>query len=132
MSVSRGLVAGPKVLYVLWKIRFGRAPWRRCRPTSGQVPGRAARGHRAGPCGSMPTTRSPSPEEPPRARTERPPGAQRRHDGAEMVHVILTGRNAHPSIIEIADTVTEMKEVKHAYTKGIEAQRGIEIGRAHV
>lgn len=44
----------------------------------------------------------------------------------EMVHVILTGRNAHPSILEIADTVTEMKEVKHAYTKGIEAQRGIE------
>lgn len=43
-----------------------------------------------------------------------------------MVHVILTGRNAHPSILEIADTVTEMKEVKHAYTKGIEAQRGIE------
>ena len=44
----------------------------------------------------------------------------------EMLHVILTGRNAHPSIVEIADTVTEMKEVKHAYTKGIEAQRGIE------
>lgn len=44
----------------------------------------------------------------------------------EMVHVILTGRNAHPSIVELADTVTEMKEVKHAYTKGIEAQRGIE------
>jgi cob(I)alamin adenosyltransferase len=44
----------------------------------------------------------------------------------EMVHVILTGRNAHPSIIEIADTVTEMREIKHAYTKGIEAQRGIE------
>jgi cob(I)alamin adenosyltransferase len=44
----------------------------------------------------------------------------------EMVHVILTGRNAHPSIIEVADTVTEMKEVKHAYSKGIEAQRGIE------
>jgi cob(I)alamin adenosyltransferase len=44
----------------------------------------------------------------------------------EIVHVILTGRNAHPTIIEIADTVTEMKEVKHAYTKGIEAQRGIE------
>ncbi len=44
----------------------------------------------------------------------------------EMVHVILTGRSAHPSIVEIADTVTEMKEVKHAYTKGIEAQRGIE------
>ncbi len=44
----------------------------------------------------------------------------------EMVHVILTGRNAHASIIEIADTVTEMKEVKHAYQKGILAQRGIE------
>jgi len=44
----------------------------------------------------------------------------------EMVHVILTGRNAHPSILEIADTVTEMKEVKHAYAKGIGAQRGIE------
>jgi cob(I)alamin adenosyltransferase len=44
----------------------------------------------------------------------------------EMVHVILTGRNAHASIVEIADTVTEMKEVKHAYQKGILAQRGIE------
>ncbi|HEY0566431.1 MAG TPA: cob(I)yrinic acid a,c-diamide adenosyltransferase [Terriglobales bacterium] len=43
-----------------------------------------------------------------------------------MVHVILTGRNAHPSIIEIADTVTEMKQVKHAYEKGVLAQRGIE------
>ncbi|MGC2544458.1 MAG: cob(I)yrinic acid a,c-diamide adenosyltransferase [Silvibacterium sp.] len=44
----------------------------------------------------------------------------------EMVHVILTGRNAHPSLVEIADTVTEMREVKHAYQKGILAQRGIE------
>jgi len=44
----------------------------------------------------------------------------------EMVHVILTGRNAHASIIELADTVTEMKEVKHAYQRGIMAQRGIE------
>ena len=44
----------------------------------------------------------------------------------EMLHVILTGRNAHPTLIEMADTVTEMKEVKHAYTKGILAQRGIE------
>jgi len=43
-----------------------------------------------------------------------------------MVHVILTGRNAHPSIIEVADTVTEMKQVKHAYEKGVLAQRGIE------
>lgn len=44
----------------------------------------------------------------------------------EMVHVILTGRNAHPIIVELADTVTEMREVKHAYQKGIQAQRGIE------
>ena len=44
----------------------------------------------------------------------------------EMVHVILTGRNAHPSLIEIADTVTEMRQVKHAYESGILAQRGIE------
>ena len=44
-----------------------------------------------------------------------------------MVHVILTGRNAHPSLVEIADTVTEMREVKHAYHKGILAQRGIEF-----
>src|ERR1700728_2041003 len=45
----------------------------------------------------------------------------------EMVHVILTGRNAHPLLVEIADTVTEMREVKHAYEKGILAQRGIEF-----
>jgi len=43
-----------------------------------------------------------------------------------MVHVILTGRNAHPSIVELADTVTEMRQVKHAYEKGVMAQRGIE------
>jgi cob(I)alamin adenosyltransferase len=45
----------------------------------------------------------------------------------EMLHVILTGRNAHPTLIELADTVTEMREVKHAYQKGILAQRGIEF-----
>ena len=44
----------------------------------------------------------------------------------EQVHVILTGRSAHASIVEIADTVTEMKQVKHAYEKGVLAQRGIE------
>ena len=44
----------------------------------------------------------------------------------ELVHVILTGRSAHPTIVEIADTVTEMREVKHAYQKGVLAQRGIE------
>ena len=44
----------------------------------------------------------------------------------EMVHVILTGRNAHPLLVELADTVTEMREVKHAYSRGIQARRGIE------
>lgn len=44
----------------------------------------------------------------------------------DMVHVILTGRSAHPTIIDLADTVTEMKQVKHAYEKGVMAQRGIE------
>jgi cob(I)alamin adenosyltransferase len=44
-----------------------------------------------------------------------------------MLHVILTGRNAHASLIELADTVTEMRDVKHAYTRGILAQRGIEF-----
>jgi cob(I)alamin adenosyltransferase len=45
----------------------------------------------------------------------------------EMTHVILTGRNAHPILVELADTVTEMREVKHAYQRGILAQRGIEF-----
>ncbi|MGA8939132.1 MAG: cob(I)yrinic acid a,c-diamide adenosyltransferase [Acidobacteriaceae bacterium] len=45
----------------------------------------------------------------------------------EMLHVILTGRNAHPALVELADTVTEMREVKHAYQRGILAQRGIEF-----
>jgi cob(I)alamin adenosyltransferase len=44
----------------------------------------------------------------------------------DMLHVILTGRNAHPLLVDLADTVTEMREVKHAYQKGILAQRGIE------
>jgi cob(I)alamin adenosyltransferase len=42
------------------------------------------------------------------------------------VHVILTGRNAHPALIERADVVTEMKEIKHPFQKGIKAQSGID------
>lgn len=45
----------------------------------------------------------------------------------DSLHVILTGRNAPPEIIELADTVTEMKMVKHAYQKGIKAAKGIEF-----
>jgi cob(I)alamin adenosyltransferase len=44
----------------------------------------------------------------------------------ERVHVICTGRSAHPKLIAAADLVTEMREVKHPYTKGILAQRGID------
>jgi cob(I)alamin adenosyltransferase len=44
----------------------------------------------------------------------------------EMLHVILTGRNAYPAIMELADTATEMRQLKHAYEKGVMAQRGIE------
>jgi len=47
-------------------------------------------------------------------------------DRPEMLHLILTGRNAHPLLVEMADTVTEMRETKHAYEKGVLAQRGIE------
>ena len=56
---------------------------------------------------------------------ERVAGVLRRKP--EMLHIILTGRNAHPLLVELADTVTEMREVKHAYQKGILAQRGIEF-----
>ncbi|MEN9472652.1 MAG: hypothetical protein RLZZ495_741, partial [Pseudomonadota bacterium] len=42
------------------------------------------------------------------------------------VHVVLTGRRCPEEIIAIADTVTEMKMVKHAFQVGIPAQRGIE------
>ena len=42
------------------------------------------------------------------------------------VHVVLTGRRCPPEIIELADTVTEMRMVKHAFKAGVPAQRGIE------
>ena len=45
----------------------------------------------------------------------------------EMLHVILTGRNAKPEVIEIADMVTEMREIKHPFHEGIVAQKGIEF-----
>ncbi len=43
-----------------------------------------------------------------------------------LMHLVLTGRDAHPQVIELADTVSEIKEVKHAYRKGIEPQPGID------
>ena len=43
-----------------------------------------------------------------------------------LMHLVLTGRDAHPQVIEMADTVSEIVEVKHAYRKGIEPQPGID------
>lgn len=42
-------------------------------------------------------------------------------------HLILTGRDAKPEVIEKADLVTEMKEIKHPFQKGIQAQKGIDF-----
>ena len=41
-------------------------------------------------------------------------------------NVVMTGRDAAPELIEVADTVTEMRKVKHAYDRGITAKKGIE------
>ncbi len=46
---------------------------------------------------------------------------------APMQHVLITGRAARPELIDIADTVTEMNEIKHAFKAGIKAQKGIEL-----
>jgi len=43
------------------------------------------------------------------------------------LHVVVTGRGALPELIEIADLVTEMKEIKHPFQQGIRAQPGIEF-----
>lgn len=50
-------------------------------------------------------------------RDEKPP----------MTHVVLTGRNAKPELLEIADLVTEMQAVKHPFRAGIRAQAGVEF-----
>jgi len=42
-------------------------------------------------------------------------------------HVIVTGRDADPALVEFADMVTEMREVKHPYATGVKAQKGIEF-----
>ena len=50
-------------------------------------------------------------------RDEKPP----------MTHVVLTGRNAKPELIELADLVTEMEVIKHPFREGIKAQPGVEF-----
>jgi ATP:corrinoid adenosyltransferase len=49
--------------------------------------------------------------------------AARRSD----LHVIVTGRNAKPALIEAADLVTEMGAVKHHFSAGVKTQAGIEF-----
>ena len=51
------------------------------------------------------------------AITNRPP----------TVNIVLTGRDAPDEIVAVADTVTEMRNVKHAYERGISAMKGIDF-----
>ena len=44
----------------------------------------------------------------------------------KMQHVIVTGRNASKALMEIADTVSEVAEVKHAFNSGVKVQKGID------
>ncbi len=48
---------------------------------------------------------------------DRPPG----------MHIVITGREAPPELVEFADLVTEMRQVKHPYDQGIKAQPGLEF-----
>ena len=48
------------------------------------------------------------------------------HARPPLMHLVLTGRDAHPQVIELADTVSEVNEIKHAYRKGIDPQPGID------
>lgn len=43
------------------------------------------------------------------------------------LHLIITGRDAPPPLVDYADLVTEMREIKHPYTRGIKAQAGVEF-----
>ena len=43
------------------------------------------------------------------------------------LHVVVTGRNAKPALIEVADLVTEMTQIKHHFQAGVKAQKGIEF-----
>ena len=45
----------------------------------------------------------------------------------KTIELVLTGRYAHPTIIKLADLVSQIKEVRHYYLKGVRARRGIEF-----
>ncbi|THB73227.1 MAG: cob(I)yrinic acid a,c-diamide adenosyltransferase [Desulfobulbaceae bacterium] len=44
----------------------------------------------------------------------------------EMLHLVMTGRDAHPDVVNAADTVSEVCEIKHAYRRDIEPQPGVD------
>jgi cob(I)alamin adenosyltransferase len=44
-----------------------------------------------------------------------------------LQHVVITGRGAPPELVEVADTVTEMRPIKHAFDAGVRAQKGVEL-----
>ena len=46
---------------------------------------------------------------------------------AEGAHVVVTGRAAPPELLEAADTVTEMRDVKHVFRAGVRAQKGVDL-----
>ena len=50
-------------------------------------------------------------------------GIQTRDPGT---NVVITGRNAVPELIDVADTATEMRKIKHVYDRGVKAKKGIE------
>ena len=43
-----------------------------------------------------------------------------------LMHLVLTGRDARPEVIELADTASEVREIKHAFRQGIEPQPGVD------
>jgi cob(I)alamin adenosyltransferase len=48
-------------------------------------------------------------------------------DRPSGIHIVVTGRDASPGLLELADLVTEMKEIKHPYRTGLKALKGIEF-----
>ena len=50
-----------------------------------------------------------------------------RREKPPWMHLILTGRDAPPEIIDVADTATEMRALKHAFEQGIKAEQGVEF-----
>lgn len=50
-----------------------------------------------------------------------------KNDKPDWLHLVMTGRNAAPEVIDVAHTVTEMTRIKHAFETGIKAEQGVEF-----